>query len=348
MGARGTSLKLLAVPACAGAFGVLASAWLVQSCTVFSDATVVPPEDAGTADVYPAPAIYLPFAEGARVCATAAACPEIVNSLFYSNGVPVDSVNFSQCMSWVAGPLPPSHVGIARQREALQCLAGATTCPETSRCLAYEVLGPADPRCADADGGTPPVCLESGAATLTCAAYQEVDHCTAPAFAPGSSCLQGTDGVVYCAFSQECLADSCAGFVLHFCREDLGLTFGYDCEVFGNTCGTDSSTGFLNCLTDGHVDPCDSPSYTCDQARVKVCQGAAYTIFDCAEFGATCSADNGPPRCVRPTDQCTPFDVDVNVCEGSTIKLCVGGERIDFDCGSIGKVCEGTLGAACK
>jgi hypothetical protein len=350
MGTRQTWLKRLGLAALVWGFGALASVWIAPSCTVFSDVTLEQDAGAGDADAgepVADPATYLSLVDGARFCARAAACPDLFYSVLLSNAVPIDSENFSQCMSWVAGPIPAKRIGLQKQREALACIAGTETCAESGACLAFEVMSPTDPRCADAGG--PETCVDNGGSTLYCTpTFAQMEHCTAPFFPLGTSCLEGApDGSAICASAAGCTADSCDGAVLYFCNPALDVTLGVDCEVVGNTCGFDSSVGLLNCLADGNYEYCQNLSYMCDGDRVKVCHNAGVSLFDCTEFGATCSEAIGSPRCVRPTDECTPFDADINLCEGNNIKLCVGGERIDFDCASIGKTCTGTVAAQC-
>ena len=68
--------------------------------------------------------------------------------------------------------------------------------------------------------------------------------------------------------------------------------------------------------------------------------------------GRTCSTASGVARCVGTSDRCSPFDTngDVNTCSGSTISLCVSGQKTSLDYSKIGLSCvsaSGTQTAHC-
>jgi hypothetical protein len=61
---------------------------------------------------------------------------------------------------------------------------------------------------------------------------------------------------------------------------------------------------------------------------------------DCEVMGQRCVVEGLAARCASDTGTCSPYDPDVNVCEGTTIHLCVQGDRVDLDCANLGKSCE--------
>src|SRR5262245_25348473 len=48
--------------------------------------------------------LYLPLDDAAVVCSRAFTCPFLAQSIAVSLGVPADDTNFSQCLTWLAGP----------------------------------------------------------------------------------------------------------------------------------------------------------------------------------------------------------------------------------------------------
>jgi hypothetical protein len=144
------------------------------------------------------------------------------------------------------------------------------------------------------------------------------------------------------------IPQSCTGTVLDYCGSD-GLRFTIECAAQGHTCGLDAMSGNLDCLTEGKLDNCSGYQTTCNSDKTKVHQCDAYhgSLFDCAGIGAVCNDDQATARCVRPTDACTPFDTGVNQCaDAKTLSLCVGGEKVAFDCSSIGRKCTGVAPTA--
>jgi hypothetical protein len=123
------------------------------------------------------------------------------------------------------------------------------------------------------------------------------------------------------------------------------------CPVSGYTCGNDPDSGISQCLTrpNGAKTCVGQGLATCDGDFVQVCDGKMLSEFDCSAIGGTCVLGEGPPRCARPNETCTPFDLAVNQCHGSRIDLCVAGSPTSFDCASIGQRCvaSGTQRAVC-
>lgn len=313
------------------AVSALVASAVVPSCTVFDDAVAVTGNP---------PAYFLSLEVGAEVCSRVATCPQLAASITLTGGVPIDAVNFSACMSWVAGPIPANRIGLTIQRDMLTCFAAADSCLTAGSCLAFENMAPGDARC---EGAVPlQRCSDDGLSVLYCDGFNQSYNCSNAAFAPGSTCLAGLTGDFVCALGPACTAfTTCNGPVFELCPAMLELPIGYDCIASGNTCGIGTS-GTAGCLTDGQLETCMNTGSDCDDDQVKVCNGDTLSIYDCVDMGGTCSEELGSPRCVRPSDTCTPFDPDVNVCAGSSIKLCVGGQKVDFDCASVGMTCAGS------
>jgi hypothetical protein len=335
-------LGRVGISAAACAVSALVASAVVPSCTVFNDVVVEAAPDAGPdAPTGNPPAFFLSLADGAEVCSKVAACPELATSITLTGGVPIDPVNFSACMTWVAGPIPANRVGLTIQRDMLTCFAAADSCLTAGACLAFEIMAPGDARC---EGGMPlERCSTDGLSVIYCDGFNQAINCSSAVFAPGSTCLPGQNGALVCAFAPTCdVINTCNGPIHEFCTFEPQLPVGFDCAASGNTCGVDAASGGADCLTDGKLELCLNTGSDCDEDRVTVCNGDVLSIYDCADMAGTCSKELGSPRCARPSDTCTPFDADVNVCTGTSIKLCVGGEKVDFDCASLGKTCAGS------
>lgn len=325
-----------------------AGAWSA-ACTTFSDAAAVEP-DAGEPepDAGPSTVAFLSSVDAAKVCAMALSCPGLASSLIASTSVPIDSSNFSMCMTWLAGPLPPNRVGLAVQQQTLVCVAAATDCIGAGECLSIEYLQNDDPRCVGHGGGGG----GGGAAEVFCSAdgtdvvhcdSQYILHCDTPFFIPGTTCLNGADGTLWCSSGADCVgAEACTGTVLEYCGSPSDLRFSVNCAAVGTTCGLDPDLGYFDCLTDGKRRNCSGTGASCAGSIVEVCDNFEVSTFDCPSIGRACDASQGLARCASGNDACTPFDLDVNVCEGSNIALCLGGQRVSFDCASAGLACVPT------
>jgi hypothetical protein len=244
-------------------------------------------------------------------------------------------------MDMVAGPLPPTRLGVDVTRVTLQCMADATSCDALGRCLDFEFIAADDPRCA-IDAGVPEggTCIDDGGAVLLCSSGQ-VLHCQNPYFGTNAQCLLGSDGNSYCAIDKNCggLAGgaACEGPLQDFCN-DGKLHATVDCGVGGYRCGVDVDAG-VACLTGNVYRPCGpNTSVSCVGDVLTVCDSANISEFDCAALGGTCKND-GAPRCARLSDSCSPFDGNVNVCIGDTVQLCIGGKSVSYNCRSIGQTC---------
>jgi hypothetical protein len=135
------------------------------------------------------------------------------------------------------------------------------------------------------------------------------------------------------------------------------LRVGLSCSIYGLACtpsvGCTGAAGPTGCSTLG-AQECST-----DQRFLRTCAVPIQTPFaseiDCEASGRACLEEGGATaRCARPTETCSPYDPDQNLCDpdGTTIRLCVQGEPDTFDCAKIGKACldgsgDGTRTAHC-
>jgi hypothetical protein len=309
----------------------------------------------------PQPAVhYLSMSEAAKFCSELSECsePNLLLALTYIVGIPLDATNYSACMNWIAGPLPPDRIGIPYQRSVLSCIAEAKDCTAASACNANDFFQANDPRCAgmlDAglDSGIE-VCADGTKEALRCDVF-DILHCDNKYFA-GSKCMIDEDGSRWCASGTNCNIESqCVGSVLDYCGQSSILEFSIDCSTAGLTCGSDPKTGNVDCLTNGKDNICgdttmgQAPGGTssCDGSTVLFCNYSWQSPFNCGSMGATCDGTHPLAFCKRADDVCTPYDVTVNKCDGTKVKLCVGGQNVDFDCASIGKTCALSPAVGC-
>lgn len=342
----------LSVFACAASF--------VAACTVFDgleaedggpvdvdsgSETAPPPEagsdaDAGGGDAgnYPG---FLSLQDAIKLCTNIFKCPNLGGSLSGSVDIPADALNYSSCVGWMAGPIPPDRIGIAKAAANLTCAANAKTCAEAGACFWYDQIDPTDPRCAGVDAGANRVCANGGNDVVDCQ-YDFVLHCQNNYYQSGSVCTKGADGVHWCATSAKCTFPNpgmCMGSFDQYCGGSSNLPNSEDCNLTGMSCGFDTGSGFYQCLTNGVYKPCSTVGVTCTSGTtVNLCDGANESHFDCATFGGTCD-DTAMPRCKRPIDTCTPLDPTVNTCAGDVVSLCVGGQPATFDCTKVGTKC---------
>ncbi|HEX8794840.1 MAG TPA: hypothetical protein VF765_28030 [Polyangiaceae bacterium] len=339
---------------------VAGAAGIVASCTTFDGATV-PPQDASTelpttvdapreapAETSAGPPGYLSVGEAATLCTLIFQCQYLASSVLQSVAVPVDPVNYSLCVHWLAGPIPTDRVGFAVQSQTFQCMAAATTCAAAGSCLSLENLAPNDPRCADAGADAAEHCGDDGGTVFRCGASYLL-HCGSAYYAPGARCLTGDDGTHWCALGNNCsVQDSCLGTINDYCGVPSNLHFGVNCAYDGYTCGMalNDDSGLNNCNTGNMYLPCSNPGTSCSGSTLlQVCDGQDLSNFNCASLGDTCSTQGGAAICAHSGDTCTPFDNGENQCSGSSISLCVGGHPVTFDCASIGKTCVPASGA---
>ncbi|HTQ48728.1 MAG TPA: hypothetical protein VMI75_38485 [Polyangiaceae bacterium] len=356
-------------------FVVLASfagaAGIAASCTTFDGVTVPPAQDASveaTPDVLggddasedtssgetgddgtAGPAGFLSIDDAARLCSLAFQCdPYLSSSALTAMAVPIDPVNYSLCMHWMAAPIPQDRVGLAVQQQALQCIAGAKTCAQAGSCLSLENVAPNDPRCGDASPDAGDYCGDEGGTVFRCS-QRYLLHCGSAYYAPGSQCMVDVDGTHWCALGNNCsVQNSCIGTINDYCGNGSVLEFGINCAYNGYTCGmaVNDDSGITGCYT-GDMDlQCSSPGTTCSGKTLQVCDGYNLSEFDCAALGDTCSTQGGSGAiCVSSSDTCTPYDSSENKCTGNTISLCIGGKQVAFDCASLGMTCVPASGA---
>lgn len=345
---------------------VLGVALLVPACTTFYG---VEPDPTGASSgtggsggsVFFAPSSLLPIFDAAHVCGLVAACPTLGDSVVASAALPVsiplasDARNYSSCVEWLTAPLAPDtdgapRAGFTELRSMMACMAATTTCADAARCAFYEVIAPSDARCASQTGSR----CDADAA-IDCDALR-VSHCKSKGYAPGSQCLVGSDGVAACAVGTCSAPDvSCdpatdpgptePSYV--FACGPSGLRKGIDCRAMGVVCddsaadladrGCVGSTGKASCTTFGEA--------ACLGDRVRVCSGVLLGEIDCGALGQGCVYEGSTARCAPASASCSPFDATSNLCDGSTIHLCVGGNPVDFDCASIGEACVPAAGA---
>jgi len=340
---------------------LLASVVIVASgaCTVFdglsvpSDASSETSPEASTPETGGgdggAPAGFLSIDDAVKFCANAFKCPWLPSSIITDYGVPVDALHFSGCVNWIAGPIPPDRVGASLQAKWLKCAADAKTCADTSNCLWWELMDPAtDPRCATMkDAGPFGACAEDAGAAYYCK-DGIVAHCLHAGYAPGSSCLTGTNGDHRCALSKNCMTpDSCMSSYEVYCGASSNLREGIDCAITGYTCGLDPMGGLIQCLTEGQYKTCNAVAVTCDQngAIVSVCDGAQVNEYKCTSLGGTCDNTGSVPRCKIPNETCSPYDMAEDQCMGTSISMCVGGKKLNYDCSKVGLTCKPGAGA---
>jgi len=321
-----------------------------------SDATTPPIPDAGgdTGTDAGAPAL-LDLTTAARLCALVFACPglgqAIESSLVIPVATPTTPLNFSGCVDWLAGPVDPNRVGLAQQQAILQAIAGPA---DAATCAAAYAASPVKP--VEAGASCPADSCVGGALQVCSSAGDFSVPCAAPLYAQTGTCVMLATSTAICATSKACTPPgSCSGDSTYVdCYKD-GLSYtAYDCTLSGRHC---VNAGAPDCVSPGKLaPPCPARGVDdrCDGTSVLHCAGGvlAETEFDCAATQRTCSTASGVARCVGTGDTCSPFDTngDVNTCSGSTISLCVSGQKTSLDCSKIGLSCvpaSGTQTAHC-
>ena len=297
------------------------------------------------------------FADAARVCAIVERCPQLNLSLILSDGIPADPFSYSLCLQWLGGQVPATRVGLPLQRATIACIAhaehdaGTDACAAAGSCVGYEAIDSSDPRCTP---GTTSKCL-SPTDVLRCD-YQTIYHCALPDFGPNMTCMKGSDGQYECGSSDcgDAGLSQCLGDLIDGCDTTYGLVSDVNCASVGQRCGDDpTNQNGIVCLTSpGQFVTCNTAGQiNCSSGKVEVCADGAYSEWDCTSLGETCTMTGGGARCA-PTNggACSPYDADIDVCNGSILTACVDGARVCFDCASIGLSCttgEGGPGGRC-
>jgi hypothetical protein len=134
----------------------------------------------------------------------------------------------------------------------------------------------------------------------------------------------------------------CTSGVYVRCDPATNLRVAQDCKTVGLTCPEGAEGADAQCATEDGVFPCDEPGRAIcapDGTRVRVCDGALASEYDCTAMGGHCIEEEMGGRCVRPSDSCTPETTGIDVCQGSVIFLCIGGQKVEFDCADVGLSC---------
>jgi len=306
---------------------------LGAGCTVFDGLSVPPP-----AEMHPS---YLSIDRGAAACSLVFRCPTLGEAIARSIGVPASGASFSTCVDWISGRLPPDRFGIDVQASLLACVGDAPDCPAALACTFVEPLAPGDARCAGIAGDHCP----SAEMLLDCT-NGIAERCISPHFGPGSECRLGLGSEGRCALAG-CLPMTagpprCTSGVYVHCDPASNLRVAKDCAAVGLRCAEGAEGADAQCATADGIFPCDEPGTTqCapDGERVRVCDGAFASEFDCAALGEACLAEGKSARCGRTSESCSPLGPTADVCQGSVISLCVDGETRPFDCASLGLAC---------
>jgi hypothetical protein len=293
---------------------------------------------------------YVSLDEAVKFCSKALTCPNLGKSTLTSLHVPIDSNNFSACVSWLAGTVPSDLPGVSLTAKALTCAADAQSCSTAGSCMWFEYVSANDPRCVGFTGGQNGACSPNLTSTYQCM-FGFIAHCDNPFNYTGSTCLQSQAGPYFCAVSSGLCSSPdagspppCDGNFYTYCQG--GLLVGFDCSVQGMTCGASG------CLTNGTHKTCSGfGSVSCSGAKVEVCDGLLQSEVNCDTLGGTCDASGAVPRCTTPTDACSPYDANANSCSGNVISLCVGGQSLQYDCSSVGMQCvagSGNVSSHCQ
>jgi hypothetical protein len=295
----------------------------------------------GGAGAAPSSLSLLPLLDAANVCSLVHRCPTLGGSLLLSTGLPLVQTDasalptvrtYSACIDWLRAPLALGHPGFEELQRLLVGVAAIPVCEEAESFLPVSLGAPCDTGSSCADGETAVVCPEG----LT-------ERCPRGLFAPGSTCLDV--GAVGCAVG-ECSEEgiSCDAPFAFQCA--AGLRTGLDCSLFGLAC--ESGLGCVGAAGAGACGPGALGEQSCglrDRFARSCVRAFASTDLvaserDCEVMGQRCVVEGLAARCASDTGTCSPYDPDVNVCEGTTIHLCVQGDRVDLDCANLGKSCE--------
>jgi hypothetical protein len=320
----------LATPSCTTFDGISASRPDAAAVDASGDAGVAGDAGVGSgldAALDAGPPHYLSLDEAARVCSLIAVCPHLAYQVLILLAIDAPADNYSLCMEWLAGPLPPSHIGIDAQRSVLSCLAQASRCEETYRCEWYYAPQPGSPLWTDA--GTR--CEGEALFDYSDPAQLWVTNCASAFYADAGTCLSTEDGGLTCALPG-CAPDVTADGV---CRHNVqykcesGVTNIVNCEISG-----------ANCVGGGCMyTSCDVEGSSCSSNDVIACDGTLGATFNCDDLGATCDEIGGHARCSLPREQCSSFDLNANTCSQNTLSICVGGKSIAYDCTRVGAGC---------
>jgi hypothetical protein len=270
-----------------------------------------------------APVNYIGDDKAARLCSRVFACPNLGASIAMSLGVPVSDTNFSQCVTWINGPIAPNRRGFAYQEEILKCAAEASSCADAAACLPLEKIAANASACSDQTSK----CIDSATA-VDCSSLV-VSRCDTEGFFPGSACATGSGEAA-------CVSGTCNTPGDATCDDDTLATCGpagvtrAPCAVAGLTCAENaqgaSCAGAGACTKAG--------ASVCAGNVVHACDGATLSTFDCGVIGMSCIEPGTDAASCAPLDaECTPFSDTVNICSGNKeLTGCVGGKVVTIGC----------------
>lgn len=349
--------------------GIFAAAWMAGAgCMTFAGEELQPAaEDASATSVTSSggggggdggaaptndPEAYLPVLDAAELCAVAAECPLLGPSIVAAIGVPIVGIDalgpridlsYSACLDWLSSPLARGRIGFEAQRELLYGVVAAG-CAGGLAFLPIEGFGAEDDRC---DGQPAQRC--EGDVLLDCVAGLSRD-CTSPPYSAATTCIETGDESATCGIAHPCgdAEPSCDGSFAVGCAEDVLTAF--DCATVGLGCSASTpgacggQSGAASCAGDAFGQQACSP----DGERATVCLGGFVGETDCDAVGLACVADGGASRCGDPAretsgERCSPYDPEVDVCQGDVLHACIGGAHVDIDCPTIGRVCKAPL-----
>lgn len=274
------------------------------------------------------PTSYLTAIEAARLCRYVFMCSDLAESIAIATGIPLDTKNYSQCLTWAAGPVPSTRPGIDAQVSILKAVADASDCSEALSVLPYEVASSDD--CVDGSR------CDNDDTAVNCAGLL-ISHCGTSGFAGGSTCevVNGTPRCVTgdCSVSEG--ASKCEEGALVTCND--GRETRASCAVAGFTCVEQSGSAW--CAGAGVC--ADAGASWCDGKVLEACTGKEVSVFDCVSMGGECTGQKDQVRCALSGETCSPFDAGINVCSANKkkISVCVGGMPMSITCGDIGGSC---------
>ncbi|HVY49875.1 MAG TPA: hypothetical protein VHB21_28465 [Minicystis sp.] len=299
---------------------------------------------------------YLSTSDAARLCGMAQDCPQLSASLVASFGLPVARatgtsttavLSQSECISWLAGPLPPSRTGFDVQQPLLRGMARAADCTKAAALAPVEFFVAAgDPRC------TGEACTATDA--IRCAAGIGVDsHCDSDLYLE-SRCLSGKNaahtpqcGFEYCGVGAQ--FQCTAGDAAEYCDEKTQIhqhvncaCSGLDCDGTTGVCKNPTSTGPEACGNDVGTRLGVVQCATTGTPDLEICDDSLWIRFDCQALGGHCGEDPSlVARCVFDDAACQPGDGDVDLCatDGVTLHACLDGRKVDVSCPK-GTVCQ--------
>lgn len=312
----------------------------------------------GSADAPARSQAFLPLLDAAYLCSRIFACPSLGPSIVRATGLPLvetgaaGAKNYSACVDWLTLPLAPARTrmrngtpdtsGFDVPRSMLVCMTATSTCESALRCAFTEALAPGDPRCADRTGT---YCDDQGDAIDCDRGLSQ--RCGSLLFPPGSACQSGPGGVRCAVGGCGAPEASCdLNLPYSFVCDATQLRSGLNCAALGLYCSDDAAApedrGCLGALGLPSCAELGQQRCSADGKRASSCNGALAGEVDCDAIGRICvqeGGESGPARCARQGDACSPYDPGLNVCEGASVQLCLGGQRALVDCAALGLGC---------